>query len=118
MEDSLGGKNGNSFAMVFGRGQVSSCLIYCSDFSKLYSDYSEFYTVFTVCELACTRSLLRYFPDDEHHPTQLRRMSLSYASVANKKKHQRQGTRYGKIAKEVCHRRESVTITIRVDRRG
>ena len=51
-------------------------------------------------------------------PTQLRRMSLSYAPVAIKKKRQRQGTRYGKIAKEDCYRRDSVTIAIRVDRRG
>ena len=51
-------------------------------------------------------------------PTRLRRMSLSYAPVENKKKHQRQGTCYGKIAKEVCYRRDSVTIAIRADRRG
>ena len=51
-------------------------------------------------------------------PTRLRRILLFYASVENKKKHQRQGTCYGKIAKEVCYRRDSVTIVMRVDRRG
>ena len=50
--------------------------------------------------------------------TRLRRMSLSYAPVAIKKKRQWQGTRYGKIAKGDRYRRDSVTIAIRVDHRG
>ena len=43
-------------------------------------------------------------------------MSLSYAPVENKRKHQRQGTRYGTVTKEVSYRRDSVTIAIGADR--